>query len=135
MFDCLQDLFARKPSGSLGVHPPVLVVPNAMDAEICERLIEVWHRPVRLWEEDGKATAGFEKEPGDFKVWSPRYRNVVQYVVRDPVLSQEIDDVIGRGHVENRHQICAAILAFAEVEIDPTRMTEIGDRGWGRRNP
>lgn len=90
----LQELDAQRPRGSLGVHPPVLVVPNAMDPRTCERLIETWHRPVPLWEGDGKVSAGFDIEDGDFKVWSPTYGNVVQYVVRDPDLTRELDNEV-----------------------------------------
>lgn len=88
---CLERLDAERPRGTIGVHPPVLVVPNAIDAGFCDRLIEVWHRPVALWEGDGMVSEGFNVERGDFKVRNARYGNVTQYVLRDPELSREID--------------------------------------------
>lgn len=88
---CLQELDAKRPRGMLGLHPPVLVVPNVMDREMCQRLIDVFHRPVPLWDGDGMQSAGLDVERGDVKVRNALYGNVVQYVVRDPALSQEID--------------------------------------------
>jgi peroxiredoxin len=88
---CLERLDAERPRGTIGVHPPVLVVPNALDASFRGRLIEVWHRPVPFWEGDGMVSQGFNVERGDFKVRNARYGNVTQYVLRDPVLAGEID--------------------------------------------
>ena len=94
---CLRGMAARRPSGSLGAHPPVLVIPNAMDADMCRRLMETWHNPVPLWEGDGQNSAGFNIEEGDFKVRNARYGNVVQYIVRDTGLTQVLDqEVLGR---------------------------------------
>lgn len=88
---CLQTLKAQRPGGALGLHPPVLVIPNALDAEMCARLIETWDRPVPLWEGDGKVSEGFNVEKGDFKVRNDRYGKVVQYIVRDADLMGELD--------------------------------------------
>lgn len=96
MFASLVALNEQRPRGLLGMHPPVLVVPNAMDLALCQRLIETWHRPVPLREGDGKVVAGVGRDDGDFKVWNPEYGNVVQYVVRDQILSQEIDEQMMR---------------------------------------
>ena len=38
-------------------------------------------------------------------------------------------NVVGRIDVEHRHQVRAAILALAKVEIDATGVAEIPDRG------
>jgi hypothetical protein len=93
---CLRELDQLRPRGLLGMHPPVLVLPNAMDTEICERLIETWHNPVPLWDGDGKVSAGFSAEKGDFKVRNARYGSVIQYVVRDRDLTLELDDKVMR---------------------------------------
>jgi hypothetical protein len=93
---CLRDLDAARPRGALGLHPPVLVLPNAMDPEICTRLIERWHDPVPLYEGDGKQSAGLDIEKGDVKVLNRAYGNVTQYVLRDPELSRELDDKVLR---------------------------------------
>ena len=37
--------------------------------------------------------------------------------------------VVGRFDVEHRHQVRAAVLALAKVEIDATGVAEIRDRG------
>lgn len=94
---CLADMQAQRPRGLLGAHPPVLVIPNVMDEEMCGRLIETWHNPVPLWEGDGQTSSGFQVETGDFKVSNARYGNVVQYIVRDEALMRELDSkVMGR---------------------------------------
>lgn len=96
-FSCLQRLDAQRPRGALGLHPPVLVVPNAMDGGICERLIDTWHNPVPLFEGDGQVAIAADSERGDIKVHNAVYGNVVQYLVRDPELSRELDqNVMGR---------------------------------------
>lgn len=93
---CLQGLDSRRPRGSLGAHPPVLVLPNAMDPDICTRLIERWHEPVPLYEGDGKQSIGINVEKGDVKVRNDAYGNVTQYDLRDPELSQELDNRVLR---------------------------------------
>jgi peroxiredoxin len=94
---CLREMDAQRARGSLGAHPPVNVIPNAMDAEMCGRLIETWHNPVPLWEGDGQTSTGFNVETGDFKVSNARYGNVVQYIVRDAALMGDLDrTVMGR---------------------------------------
>ncbi len=88
---CLREMDVQRPRGMLGLHPPVLVIPNALDAAFCQRLIEVWQRPVALWEGDGMVSDGFNVERGDFKVRNARYGNVTQYVLREAALGGEID--------------------------------------------
>lgn len=92
----LRDLETQRPRGSLGAHPPVLVLPNAMDPDICTQLIETWHNPVPLWEGDGKNSIGLNIEKGDVKVRNAAYGNCTQYVVRDAALSTELDNNVLR---------------------------------------
>jgi peroxiredoxin len=87
---------AARPTGLLGEHPPVLVVPMALDPEDCKWLIEVWHRPVRTWNTEGKFSAGYDVEKGDFKVRNDSYGRVLQYVVRDPATARRIDETMLR---------------------------------------
>lgn len=86
----------ERPRGSLGAHPPVLVLPNAMDPEICRQLMDTWHNPVPLWEGDGKNSIGLNIEKGDVKVRNAAYGNCTQYVVRDAALSAELDSKVLR---------------------------------------
>lgn len=92
----LQEMAARRPRGLLGLHPPVPVIPNVLDSETCARLVEIWDRPVPLWESDGKVSEGFNVEKGDFKVRNDSYGNVVQYIVRDAALMRELDAKVMR---------------------------------------
>lgn len=92
----LQRLHAERPRGPLGAHPPVLVLPNAMDPGICRHLIDTWHNPVPLWEGDGKNSIGLNIEKGDVKVRNAAYGNCTQYVVRDAALSTELDENVLR---------------------------------------
>lgn len=93
---CLKKMDSDRPRGTLGIHPPVLVVPNVMAPDLCRRMIEIWHRPVPLWDGDGTVSAGFDVERGDFKVRNASYGNVIQYVLRDLELSQFIDNEVMR---------------------------------------
>lgn len=92
----LLKLNKERPRGSLGAHPPVLVLPNAMDPNICKQLIDTWHNPVPLWEGDGKNSIGLNIEKGDVKVRNAAYGNCTQYVVRDAALSAELDGKVLR---------------------------------------
>jgi peroxiredoxin len=93
---CLIAMHADKPHGRLGMHPPVLVIPNVLDGETCARLIETFDRPVPLWESDGRVSEGLNVEQGDFKVRNEAYGNVVQYIVRDAELMRELDTKVMR---------------------------------------
>ena len=75
----------------LDSHPPVLVLPRVLDAEDCERLVDLWHRPVRLWRSDGLTNSGYANETGDFKVRIESYGRTDQYVVRDAEMQSYID--------------------------------------------
>jgi len=76
---------------TLDSHPPVLVLPRVFDAADCERLIDLWHRPVRLWRSDGLTNSGYANETGDFKVRIESYGRTDQYVVRDTAMQSYID--------------------------------------------
>lgn len=88
----LQRLQDNRPRGSLGAHPPVLVLPNAMAPDVCAQLIDTWNNPVPLWDGDGKNSMGLNIEKGDVKVRNEAYGNCIQYVVRDKALSAELDN-------------------------------------------
>lgn len=96
LLTCLMAMHADKPRGLLGMHPPVLVIPNVLDSETCARLMATFDRPVPLWESDGKYSEGFNAEQGDFKVRNAAYGNVVQYIVRDADLMRELDTKVMR---------------------------------------
>jgi peroxiredoxin len=96
LLTCLIAMHADKPHGRLGMHPPVLVIPNVLDGETCARLIETFDRPVPLWESDGRVSEGLNVEQGDFKVRNEAYGNVVQYIVRDAELMRELDTKVMR---------------------------------------
>jgi peroxiredoxin/predicted 2-oxoglutarate/Fe(II)-dependent dioxygenase YbiX len=81
---------------TLGGHPPILVIPRVLAPEDCARLIEVWHRPVRVWSTDGLVSAGHDEEKRDFKVRNDSYGKVTQFVVRDPAVQTALDGKIGR---------------------------------------
>lgn len=72
-------------------HAPVIIVPRALAREDCRRLIEVWQRPVRIWDTDGLYNQGFGQEPGDFKVRNRGYAACVQYVLRDAEICRWLD--------------------------------------------
>ena len=90
----LQRLQDDRPRGSLGAHPPVLVLPNAMDPNVCAQLINTWNNPVPLWEGDGKNSIGLNIEKGDVKVRNAAYGNCTQYVVCDAALSTALEDKV-----------------------------------------
>jgi hypothetical protein len=92
----LQRLQDDRPRGSLGIHPPVLVLPNAMGPDVCAQLINTWSNPVPLWEGDGKNSIGLNIEKSDVKVRNAAYGNCAQYVVRDTALSTALDDKVLR---------------------------------------
>jgi peroxiredoxin/predicted 2-oxoglutarate/Fe(II)-dependent dioxygenase YbiX len=80
---------------TLGGHPPVLVIPRVLAPEDCARLIEIWHRPVKVWSTDGLVSDGHDEEKGDFKVRNDSYGKVMQFVVRDPAVQTMLDSKIG----------------------------------------
>jgi peroxiredoxin len=80
----------------LDSHPPVLVLPRVLNTEDCELLVDMWHRPVRLWRSDGLTNSGYANETGDFKVRIDSYGRTDQYVVRDPEVQSHIDRRVSR---------------------------------------
>ena len=88
----LDDMAAPAPVQRLGAHPPVLVVPRALDADDCARLVAHWHKPVRVWEPDlVRGCAAYDVESGDFKLRETLYGSVVQMIVRDPDIQALVD--------------------------------------------
>jgi hypothetical protein len=75
---CLQLLQDDRPRRSLGAHPPVLVLPNGMDPDVCAQLINTRSNPVPLWAGDGKNSTGLNIEKGDVKVRNATYGNCTQ---------------------------------------------------------
>ncbi len=94
--DKISTLMADNPGTQLKRHPPVLVVPGALTPEDCARAVQVWHRPVRVWETDGMICDGYAVEKGDFKVRNESYGRVMQLVVRDPQVQKYLDAKMGR---------------------------------------
>lgn len=84
----------RKP-GTLGAHPPVLVMPRVLSRADCDMLIEVWHRPVKLWHSDGFRSGGFDGAT-DFKVRVDSYGRTDQFVVRDEAINSFLDARLAR---------------------------------------
>jgi predicted 2-oxoglutarate/Fe(II)-dependent dioxygenase YbiX len=66
--------------------------------------MEVWHRPVQLWEGDGFTTQGFDKSTGDFKVRNKGYGHVVQMVVRDTKVQHYLDAKLQRRVMPEIHK-------------------------------
>ena len=88
---------AEQDSGeTLSGHPPVLVLPRVLTPEDCAALIEVWHRPVPLWEGYDFKNEGFDQEAGDFKAGLSDHGRVVQFVVRDPEVQRYLDTKLNR---------------------------------------
>jgi peroxiredoxin len=88
----LDDMAAPDPARRLGAHPPVLVVPRALDADDCARLVTHWHQPVRVWQPDlARGCAAYDAETGDFKLRETHYGSVVQMIVRDPDIQALVD--------------------------------------------
>jgi hypothetical protein len=79
-----------------GVHPPILVLPRILAPEDCARLIETWHRPVKVWSSDGLVSEGYDQETVDFKVSNDSYGRVLHYVIRNPELQTALDRKIGK---------------------------------------
>jgi peroxiredoxin/predicted 2-oxoglutarate/Fe(II)-dependent dioxygenase YbiX len=77
-------------------HAPVLVLPRVLTPDDCAHLVQVWHRPVQVWEGDGLTTQGFNEAKGDFKVRNSDYGKVTQYLVRDPALQRYLDAKLQR---------------------------------------
>ncbi len=95
--DCVARLAARRHERSVQTHAPVLVLPRVLSPRECAELIEVWHRPVKLWHSDGFRSTGYEHETGDFKIRIDTYGKTDQFVVRDPKLLDHLDArVMGR---------------------------------------
>jgi peroxiredoxin len=92
----LQAAVAKEQPISVGIHPPILVIPRVLAPEDCARLIETWHRPVKVWSSDGLVSDGYDKETGDFKVSNESYGRVLHYVIRNPELQTALDRKIGR---------------------------------------
>jgi len=92
----LREAAVDRPAERIGAHPPVLVVPRALSPEDCARIIQVWHRPARVWETDGMHCEGYAVETGDFKVRNESYGRVLQMVVRDRQVQQYLDAKLGR---------------------------------------
>jgi peroxiredoxin len=104
----LDDAAAPAPVQRLGAHPPVLVVPRALAAADCERLIAHWHTPVRVWEPDlVRGCAAYDAESGDFKLREKLYGSVVQMIVRDRDIQALVDKKLMRRvvpEIENAFQ-------------------------------
>jgi peroxiredoxin/predicted 2-oxoglutarate/Fe(II)-dependent dioxygenase YbiX len=79
-------------------HAPVLLLPRVLGDADCARLIELWHRPVRLWPStDGFRSDGHTKEQGDFKVdHAGSYGQMTEYVVRDAAVQRFLDQCFNR---------------------------------------
>ncbi len=91
------DCAAGHDSGQpLDGHPPVLVLPRVLTPEDCTALIDVWHRPVPLWEGYDFKNEGFDQEEGDFKAGLSDHGRVVQFVVRDPEVQRFLDAKLNR---------------------------------------
>lgn len=95
--DCVTRLAALRSEVSVRTHAPVLVLPRVLNREECARLIEVWHRPVKLWHSDGFRSTGYQHETGDFKIRIDTYGKTDQFVIREPALLDHLDErVMGR---------------------------------------
>ncbi len=92
----LQAAVAGEQPITFGVHPPILVIPRVLAPEDCARLIETWHRPVKVWSSDGLVSDGHDKETGDFKVSNESHGRVLHYVIRNPELQTALDRKVGR---------------------------------------
>jgi peroxiredoxin len=89
-------LMAEDPGIQLKRHPPVLVVPGALTPEDCARVIQVWNRPVRVWDSDGLICKGYVEEEGDFKIQNVSYGRISQFVLRDPQVQKYLDAKLQR---------------------------------------
>lgn len=87
----LETLAQIQPTTALNGHPPVLVLPRALSAKDCADLIEVWHRPVPVWEGRDYSNEGFDREKGDFKAANKGEGSVVQFVLRDRRVQDYLD--------------------------------------------
>lgn len=92
----LETLAETQPTAPLGGHPPVLVLPRVLSAKDCADLIEVWHRPVPVWEGRDYTNHGFEREKGDFKAANKGEGSVVQFVLRDRQVQDYLDAKLRR---------------------------------------
>ncbi len=92
----LKALEDKKSSGRLQAHAPVILVERVLSPADCARLMEVWHRPVPVWQTDGLYCDGHDAETGDFKVQGLEPYKVLQYVVRNPRLQRYLDTKIVR---------------------------------------
>ncbi len=98
---------ARRPATGIAIHPPILVLPRLLSPDDCRALVDIWHRPVRIWHTDGHSSPGFDLDRDDFKVRNDFYGNVVQLVVRDPAVNAMLDGKLGRrigGEIERAFQ-------------------------------
>jgi peroxiredoxin/predicted 2-oxoglutarate/Fe(II)-dependent dioxygenase YbiX len=82
---------------SVQAQAPILLLPRVLGEEDCARLVELFHRPVNVWATDGFRSEGHTKEQGDFKVdHAGVYGQLTEYVVRDPVAQQFLDQRFNR---------------------------------------
>ncbi len=82
---------------ALGQHAPVLVLPRVLSPQDCADLIEVWHRPVPVWEGHDYTNQGFDRETGDFKAANKGDEgSVVQFVLRDRRVQDYLDAKLRR---------------------------------------
>lgn len=95
--ECVARLAARRRERAVQSHAPVLVLPRVLSPRECADLIEVWHRPVKLWHSDGFRSTGYQHETSDFKIRIDTYGKTDQFVIRDQALLDHLDArVMGR---------------------------------------
>lgn len=90
--DYIQHAFPRR-QDRLQAHAPVLLLPRVLDEADCLRLIELWNRPVPVWNSaDGFTSEGHRREAADFKVGHAGvYGHMTEYVVRDAAVEGFLD--------------------------------------------
>jgi peroxiredoxin len=93
---CLQASFP--PRGlQVQAQAPILLLPRVLGEADCARLVQLFHRPVKVWRSDGFRSEGHDKEPGDFKVdHAGSYGQLTEYVVREPGARQFLDHCFNR---------------------------------------
>ena len=89
----VQALDAPRRVERLGLHPPVLQIPDVLSPAECRFLMDLHGRPETPWNEPGDPEDRY-----DFKIRVGDHRRVdrIDYVVNDPAISRRIDDKLSQ---------------------------------------
>lgn len=78
-------------------HAPILLIPDALGPELRAVIMAQFERELPTHLSDGRATVGFDLEPGDFYVeHEGEYGRMLQLVMRGTELTRQLDEILTR---------------------------------------